>query len=147
MVVHVLRNEIVVHKTRVDGSEVRIAEVLLADETGAVLLRGRNEQIDVLRPGSVVVVRNAAVEMFKSYIRLVVTKWGKISPHPDGVESTGPAPPAANVDNNISNVEYQLVPAQSGSGAPTDRNVHEEDDGGDGMDDDGATEAAAPAEP
>lgn len=31
------------------------------------------------------------------YIRLVVNKWGKLSPHPDGLASTPPAPDLSHV--------------------------------------------------
>lgn len=31
------------------------------------------------------------------YIRLVVNKWGKLSPHPDGLASTPPAPEPSRV--------------------------------------------------
>eukprot|EP00640_Fibrocapsa_japonica_P007085 CAMPEP_0113939164 /NCGR_PEP_ID=MMETSP1339-20121228/5529_1 /TAXON_ID=94617 /ORGANISM="Fibrocapsa japonica" /LENGTH=160 /DNA_ID=CAMNT_0000942587 /DNA_START=33 /DNA_END=515 /DNA_ORIENTATION=- /assembly_acc=CAM_ASM_000762 len=105
----VVKTEVVLEKPRIDGSSTRIAEVLLADETGCLVVRARNEQIDMMSPGNVVVVRNASIEMFKGYMRLVVTKWGKITAHPDGIESTPPAPSSTNTENNLSSVEYELV--------------------------------------
>lgn len=32
------------------------------------------------------------------YIRLVVNKWGKLSPHPDGLASTPPAPDPSSIN-------------------------------------------------
>mmetsp|Transcript_33236 Transcript_33236/g.43800 ORF Transcript_33236/g.43800 Transcript_33236/m.43800 type:complete len:171 (-) Transcript_33236:233-745(-) len=112
LVAKVVQMEVVIQRPRVDGSVSRIAEATLADNTGCVVLRARNEQIDKLSQGEGevgVVVRNATVEIFKGYMRLVVNKWGKISLHPDGIESTPPLPETLNTENNLSSVEYELV--------------------------------------
>lgn len=98
-----------VEKKRYDGSTSRIAEAVLADETGCVTFTARNDQIDMLKEGLVVVVRNSNADIFNGFMRLNVTQWGKLSLHPDGIASTPPPPPSVNTDNNISAVEYELV--------------------------------------
>ncbi|KAL5202246.1 hypothetical protein ABZP36_013198 [Zizania latifolia] len=80
----------------------RIAECLVGDETGVIVFTARNEQVDLLKPGSTVILRNARIDMFKGSMRLAVDKWGR-------VEVTEPANFAVKEDNNLSLVEYELV--------------------------------------
>ncbi|KAG7396982.1 hypothetical protein PHYBOEH_001495 [Phytophthora boehmeriae] len=110
LVLQVVSIAATVEKKRYDGSVSRIAEAVLADETGCVTFTARNDQIDMLKEGLVVVVRNSNADIFNGFMRLNVTQWGKLSLHPDGVESTPPAPPSVNSDNNISAIEYELIP-------------------------------------
>ncbi|TVU35077.1 hypothetical protein EJB05_16946 [Eragrostis curvula] len=80
----------------------RIAECLIGDETGCILFTARNEQVDLLKPDSTVIIRNAKIDMFKGSMRLAVDKWGRI-------EVTEPASFNVKEDNNLSLVEYELV--------------------------------------
>eukprot|EP00029_Vermamoeba_vermiformis_P005185 TRINITY_DN1731_c0_g1_i1.p2 TRINITY_DN1731_c0_g1~~TRINITY_DN1731_c0_g1_i1.p2 ORF type:complete len:141 (-),score=42.68 TRINITY_DN1731_c0_g1_i1:206-607(-) len=96
------KSTVVLDKTRVDGNKIRVAEVIIGDETASIILTARNEQIDLLKPGSLVEVRNVKVEMFNdAFMRIVVDKWGKIIP------SSEPANFNVNLDNNLSSVEYE----------------------------------------
>ncbi|GFQ08521.1 uncharacterized protein at4g28440 [Phtheirospermum japonicum] len=80
----------------------RIAECLIGDETAAILFTARNEQVDMMKPGNTVIIRNAKIDMFKGTMRLAVDKWGRI-------EVTEPATFVVKEDNNLSLVEYELV--------------------------------------
>ncbi|KAI3887730.1 hypothetical protein C5167_043182 [Papaver somniferum] len=80
----------------------RIAECLVGDETGTILFTARNEQVDLMKPGGTVILRNAKIDMFKGSMRLAVDKWGR-------VEVTEPAKFVVKEDNNLSLVEYELV--------------------------------------
>ncbi|KAL6627046.1 hypothetical protein ACP70R_030772 [Stipagrostis hirtigluma subsp. patula] len=80
----------------------RIAECLVGDETGAIVFTARNEQVDLLKAGATVILRNAKIDMFKGSMRLAVDKWGRIEP-------TEPASFTVKEDNNLSLVEYELV--------------------------------------
>jgi replication factor A1 len=111
--------EVVVDKNRVDGSRVRLAEVLVGDETGCVSLRARDEQIDILKEVSqrsgAVVLRNSTLELFQGrHIRLAVTKWGKMSVYPDQIASTPAPPQKMNMDRNFSMIDLVRV-ASTGS--------------------------------
>lgn len=106
--------EVVVDKNRVDGSRVRLAEVLVGDETGCVSLRARDEQIDILKEVSqrsgAVVLRNSTLELFQGrHIRLAVTKWGKLSLYPDQIPSTPAPPQKMNMDKNFSMIDLVRV--------------------------------------
>ncbi|XP_072966407.1 uncharacterized protein At4g28440-like [Typha angustifolia] len=80
----------------------RIAECLIGDETGTIVFTARNEQVDLMKPGDTVILRNAKIDMFKGSMRLAVDKWGR-------VEVTEPASFTVKEDNNLSLVEYELV--------------------------------------
>ena len=108
---------IVVNKHRVDGSRVRLAEVEVGDDTGTVSLRARDEQIDMLeeisRETEAVVLRNCTLELYQGkYIRVAVTKWGKMTKYPDQIPST-PAPPTKiNRDRNFSLINLSIVASE-----------------------------------
>lgn len=84
------------------GGGGRIAECLIGDETGTILFTARNDQVDLMKAGNTVIIRNAKIDMFKGSMRLAVDKWGRI-------EVTEPASFTVKEDNNLSLVEYELV--------------------------------------
>ncbi|CAI5510294.1 unnamed protein product [Closterium sp. Naga37s-1] len=81
---------------------MRIAECIVGDETGVIVFTARNEQVDVLKEGATVNLRNAKIDMFRGSMRLAVDKWGLVEPTEDA--SFKP-----KEDNNLSLVEYELV--------------------------------------
>ncbi|KAG7967635.1 hypothetical protein I3843_08G108800 [Carya illinoinensis] len=83
---------------------IRISECLIGDETGTIVFTARNDQIDIMKPGATVILRNAKIEMFKGFMRIAVDKWGR-------VEVTELANFDVKEDNNLSLVEYELVDA------------------------------------
>ncbi|XP_051133550.1 uncharacterized protein At4g28440-like [Andrographis paniculata] len=84
------------------NQSTRIAECLVGDETGTILFTARNDQVDLMKAGNTVILRNAKIDMFKGCMRLAVDKWGRI-------EVTDPAKFIVREDNNLSLVEYELV--------------------------------------
>lgn len=58
--------------------------------------------VDLMKPGTTVIIRNSKIDMFKGSMRLAVDKWGR-------VEITEPANFDVKEDNNLSLVEYELV--------------------------------------
>ncbi|KAF2283275.1 hypothetical protein GH714_043627 [Hevea brasiliensis] len=61
--------------------------------------------VDLMKPGTTVILRNAKIDMFKGSMRLAVDKWGRI-------EVTEPANFVVQENNNLSLVEYELVTVQ-----------------------------------
>ncbi|KAI3789585.1 hypothetical protein L2E82_02385 [Cichorium intybus] len=105
LVAKVLSSEIVLQKGRAVSSNlrnVRIAECLVGDETGTILFTARNDQVDLMKPGASVIIRNGKIDMFKGSMRLAVDRWGRI-------EVTAPVTFEVKEDNNLSLVEYELV--------------------------------------
>ncbi|OIW13699.1 hypothetical protein TanjilG_08041 [Lupinus angustifolius] len=80
-----------------------IAECLIGDDTGTIIFTARNEQVDLMKAGNTVIVRNAKIDMFKGSMRMAVDKWGRIEVASD------PADFIVKEDNNLSLVEYELV--------------------------------------
>nr|AFK38857.1 unknown [Lotus japonicus] len=101
----VVNTKMVVQKGRADGAQsrqMRLAECLVGDETGMIIFTARNDQVDLMKEGSTVVMRNAKIDMYKGSMRLAVDKWGR-------VEVAEPASFTVKEDNNLSLIEYELV--------------------------------------
>ncbi|KAI3887818.1 hypothetical protein MKW92_035192 [Papaver armeniacum] len=105
IVVKVVSSKTVLQRGRPDGPQVRqmrLAECLVGDETGMIVFTARNEQVDLMKPDTTVILRNAKIDMFKGSMRLAVDKWGR-------VEVSEPASFTVKEDNNLSLVEFELV--------------------------------------
>ncbi|KAL3526045.1 hypothetical protein ACH5RR_014417 [Cinchona calisaya] len=105
LVAKVVSSKMVLQKGRPDGQQarqMRIAECLIGDETGTIVFTARNEQVDMMKSGATIILRNAKIDMFKGSMRIAVDKWGR-------VEVTEPASFEVKEDNNLSLVEYELV--------------------------------------
>ncbi|KAM0005056.1 putative nucleic acid-binding protein [Helianthus debilis subsp. tardiflorus] len=108
LIAKVLSSEIVLQKGLVSSASsnvrnVRIAECLVGDETGTILFTARNHQgVDLMKPGTSVIIRNGKIDMFKGSMRLAVDKWGRI-------EITDSVTFEVKEDNNLSLMEYELV--------------------------------------
>jgi len=100
----VVNSSTVIEKTRSDGTKTKIAECLVGDNTGSIVLTARNDQIEKVSPGRSIIVRNAKIDMFKGFMRLAVDKWGKIE-----ISSEAFNFGEVNNTNNLSNIEYELV--------------------------------------
>ena len=55
-----------------------------------------------MKEGSIVIMRNATIVMYKGSMRLAVDRWGS-------VETTDSADFSANVDCNLSLIEFELI--------------------------------------
>ncbi|KAL1813053.1 hypothetical protein ACET3Z_023118 [Daucus carota] len=82
--------------------KTRVSECLVGDETASILFTARNDQVDVMKPGTSVIIRNAKIDMYKGNMRLAVDKWGRL-------EVTEPVKFKVKTDNNLSSIEYELV--------------------------------------
>jgi len=105
LTVKVVSAKLVLQKARPDGNQVRhvrIAECMVGDDTGVIVFTARNEQVDLMKEGVTVIIRNAKIDMFKGSMRLAVDKWGR-------VEVAEPADFVVKEENNLSLVEYELV--------------------------------------
>ncbi|KAM7525074.1 hypothetical protein LguiA_014976 [Lonicera macranthoides] len=96
------RNTTSFNRSSASSAHTRIAECLIGDETATILFTARNDQVDLMKPGNTVILRNAKIDMFKGSMRLAVDKWGRI-------EVTEPANFVVKEDINLSLIEYELV--------------------------------------
>ncbi|XP_057796364.1 uncharacterized protein At4g28440-like [Salvia miltiorrhiza] len=105
LVVKVVDSTTVLHKGAAASPHLRntrIAECLVGDDTASIVFTARNDQVDLMKPGTSVILRNAKIDMFKGTMRLAVDKWGRI-------EAAEPATFVVKEDNNLSLIEYELV--------------------------------------
>ncbi len=93
---------VTLEKKRYDGTQIRQAEAIVGDQYGCVKLVARDNQLDVVKEGAVITVRNAHANVVNEHLRLEVDRWGKI-------ESSSEKIPSVNLSNNHSDVEYELV--------------------------------------
>ncbi|KAK3041794.1 hypothetical protein RJ639_000310 [Escallonia herrerae] len=105
LTVKVVSSKMIMQRGRSDGTQgrqMRIAELLVGDETGMIVFTARNDQVDLMKEGATVILRNAKIDMFKGSMRLAVDKWGR-------VEVTEPASFTVKEDCNLSLIEFELV--------------------------------------
>lgn len=105
LVVKVVSSKMVVQRARPNFSNtrhVRISECVVGDQTGVIVFTARNEQVDLVKDGASLILRNAKIDMFRGSMRLAVDRWGRVEP-------TEPANFTVKEDTNLSLVEYELV--------------------------------------
>ena len=89
------------------------ADCVVGDEFGTIDFLARDEQIDLIKEGDTITVRNAHAKVLRETgrIKLIVDKWGKIEQAAQAIKEVNQDPKA-----NISAVEYELVPANTNQG-------------------------------
>ncbi|CAN0892941.1 Uncharacterized protein At4g28440 [Linum grandiflorum] len=93
-------------KGRADGPQarqMRLAECLVGDETGIIIFTARFDQVDLMKEGTTIILRNAKIDMYKGSMRLAVDKWGRIE------EVSEPETITVKEDNNLSLIEYEVI--------------------------------------
>lgn len=84
-----------------DGSEHKVCEILLADETGCVSLSLWDEDIEKVQKGSVISIKNGYVSIFRNTMQLNAGKYGQIEP--SDVKIT-----KINRDKNLSDIQVTV---------------------------------------
>jgi len=67
-----------------------------------VKLMAFDEQLEVIKDGAVVTIRNAHANVVKEHLRIEIDRWAK-------VETSKASVPKVNKSRNLSDVEYELV--------------------------------------
>ncbi|XP_045804786.1 uncharacterized protein At4g28440-like [Trifolium pratense] len=81
-----------------------LADCLIGDETGTIIFNAHDEQVELMKPGTTVIISNAKIDMSKGSMRLVDDVWSQI-------EITDPATFKVKEDNNLSLIEHENVNA------------------------------------
>ncbi|XP_060191869.1 uncharacterized protein LOC132621564 [Lycium barbarum] len=115
LIVKVLSTEVVVDKSQnteqqshshVYYSQLRITRVaksLVGDETGTIIFTSRNEQVDLVEPGSILLLYGAKIQMYRGFMRLAVE-------HRAQIIVAEPVEFVVNEDCNKSLDEYEVIP-------------------------------------
>ncbi|RIA94499.1 hypothetical protein C1645_817993 [Glomus cerebriforme] len=89
-------------------SKIKVAEILIGDSTGCIIMKAMNDQINLLKANTIVSIHNARVEMYRGFMRIVVDQntSAEIIPIEDSNENIN----NVNLERNLSLIEYQYVP-------------------------------------
>ncbi len=94
-----------------DRSEHRVAEALVGDETGSVLLTLWDDLIEGFKPDDVLDIRNGYTSLFRGSMRMNIGRHGSA----DRVDrEVG----EVNTENNISQKMYEETPWREPAGSP-----------------------------
>ena len=64
-----------------------------------------DEQLTVVREGAVICIRNAHANVVKEHMRVEVDRWSKVEASTENI-------PTVNLQNNASDIAYELVVKQ-----------------------------------
>ena len=81
--------------SRTSGSTLNVAEALIGDDTGCVLLNLWEDDIEKVDEGDVITIRNGYVKLFKGSMRLNIGKYGQTEKIEEDI-------PEVNTENNLS---------------------------------------------
>ena len=86
--------------SRSDGSNHKVTEALVGDETGAVFLTLWDNDIEKIKDGDIIDIGNGYVSLFKGSMRLNTGRFGTMEPSETPIEN-------AKTDNNLSDKHFE----------------------------------------
>jgi len=88
--------------SRMDGAEHKVAEALVGDETGCILLTLWDDAIDEVSVDDVILIRNGYVNTFKKSMRLNIGRYGTREKIEEDISDV-------NMENNLSEKDVSIV--------------------------------------
>ena len=80
--------KVIRERRRYDGGALnRVAECLVGDQYGCIKMMAFDEQLNVVREGAVICVRNAHANVVKEHMRLEVDRWAKVEASTENVQT------------------------------------------------------------
>ena len=71
--------KIIRERKRYDGGNMnRVAECIVGDQFGCVKMMAFDEQLDTVKKGAVITIRNAHANVVKEHLRIEVDRWAKV---------------------------------------------------------------------
>jgi len=80
-----------------------VAECIVGDEYGCAKLMAYDRQLDVIKEGAIITIRNAHTNVVKEHMRIEIDKWAKVEASKERIGKV-------NTSKNLSDIEYELVP-------------------------------------
>ena len=93
-------------RRRYEGTVNRSADCLVGDEGGCAILIAKDNQLDIVQEGAYITIRNAHANVVKEHMRIEIDRWAKVETSAKDV----PKVKSINPSNNLSEIEYELVP-------------------------------------
>ena len=104
MHLRVVSVKIIRERKRYDGGNMnRVAECIVGDQFGSVKMMAFDEQLDIVKEGHAITIRNAHANVVKEHVRLEVDRWAKVEASKEAVSTN------VNTGKNYSDIEYELV--------------------------------------
>ena len=101
VLVHSVR--VIRERRRYDSNTVsRVTECIVGDDTGCVNLMAYDDQLDIVKEGESITLRNVHANVVKEHLRLEIDKWAKVEKGQKKINNV-------LLTNNASAVEYELV--------------------------------------
>ena len=95
--------KIIRQRKRYDGGSLnRVAECIVGDQYGCVKLLAFDDQLDIVKEGAVITIRNSHAAVVKEHLRIEIDKWAK-------VQTSNMKVPTVNLEKNASDIAYELV--------------------------------------
>ena len=98
--------KIVRERRRYEGTVNKTAECIVGDEHGCAKMIAKDDQLDIVKEGALITIRNAHANVVKEHMRIEIDRWAKVEKTADGV----PQIKTINNSNRLSDIEYELVP-------------------------------------
>ena len=90
-------------RQRYDGNSLSlVAECIVGDEQGCAKLMAYDSQLDIIKEGTIITIRNAHANVVKEHLRIEVDKWAKVEASREKIGKV-------NTQKNLSDIEYELV--------------------------------------
>ena len=94
-------------RRRYEGTVNRSADCIVGDDHGCAVLIAKDNQLDIVQEGAFITIRNAHANVVKEHMRIEIDRWAKVE---KTTEPTGTKIKNVNQVNNLSEIEYELVP-------------------------------------
>ena len=107
---HLLVKSVTVTRERLryEGTVNKSADVIVGDELGCAVLVAKDNQLDIIKEGAQITIRNAHANVVKEHLRIEIDRWAKVEVNTDKKKHVK----SVNTENNLSSIEYELVPVE-----------------------------------
>ena len=96
--------KIIRQRQRYDGEELnQVAECLVGDEHACCKLLATDKQLEIVKEGAAITIRNSHANVVKEHMRIEIDRWAKVEPSKEKVADK------VNTSKNLSDIEYELV--------------------------------------
>ena len=93
-------------RRRYEGTVNRSAECIVGDDFGCSMLIAKDDQLDIVKEGALITIRNAHANVVREHMRIEVDRWAKVEATAAGAAKVN----GVKTDNNLSDIAYELVP-------------------------------------
>merc|ERR1712185_415545 len=90
--------KIIRERRRYEGTVNRSAECIVGDQHGCAVLIAKDGQLDIVKEGAQIIIRNAHANVVKEHMRIEIDRWAKVEANKTGKNSVN----KVKAENNLS---------------------------------------------